>query len=162
MLKRTMPVILLCGSAALADFCPATGQNPATSPPGGKSPCYQAQSALIVSQVPDQDRAAMGEDYLPGMVKKTRMEWYQLIPQEARPPESKKGCTLIEFTIHTDGEISDMRLDVPSGDVGMDRAAWTAVKNAAPFQPFPVRVQVQKIVLRFQFLYNEKNSGDSN
>lgn len=152
---RTKSVILLVGSLALAGFWPAVAQTPGAPSESAENPCGLPQLASIVSRITDPDRTVLMNDYLPGMVRQTRMQWYPLVPLRARPPENKKGCTLIEFTLHADGKISDMKMATSSGDVARDHAAWAAITSAAPFSLFPASVKEQKIVLRFAFLYNE-------
>ena len=41
------------------------------------------------------------------------MNWYNLIPEEARPPLLKKGKVSIEFVIKKDGTIAGMTLRRP-------------------------------------------------
>jgi len=83
-----------------------------------------------------------------------RMNWYNIIPEEARPPLMKKGKVAIEFAITKDGKVAGMILRGPSGDVALDRAAWGGITASAPFQPLPSAFKGPYLALRFHFYYN--------
>jgi len=92
--------------------------------------------------------------YLSRVLDAVRRNWYNLIPEEARPPLLKKGKVSIEFVIKKDGTIAGMTLRGPSGDVALDRAAWGGITASAPFQPLPSEFHGQYLGLRFHFYYN--------
>jgi len=83
-----------------------------------------------------------------------RMNWYNLIPEEARPPLLKKGKVSIEFVITKEGKVEGMTLRSPSGDVALDRAAWGGITASNPFAPLPPEFHGPYIALRFHFYYN--------
>ncbi len=99
----------------------------------------------------------MGVDfgpYLARVLHDVRENWYQLIPDVARPPMMKKGRVAIEFAIMKDGSVQGMRLVSTSGDVSLDRAAWGGITGSNPFPPLPGEFRGQYLALRFRFFYN--------
>src|SRR5271169_4630204 len=59
--------------------------------------------------------------YLSEVVKSVRMNWYKLLPEEARPPVLKQGKVSIELAILPAGTVRNMVIVSPSGDVWLDR-----------------------------------------
>jgi TonB family protein len=99
----------------------------------------------------------MGVDfgpYLNRIVAVVRMNWYNMIPEEARPPMLKKGKVAIEFVILPDGKVTGMRLMGQSGDIALDRAAWGGITASNPFSPLPSEFHGPYLALRFYFFYN--------
>jgi len=92
--------------------------------------------------------------YLSRVLQAVRMNWYNLIPEEARPPLLKKGKVSIEFVITKEGKVEGMTLRSPSGDVALDRAAWGGITASNPFAPLPPEFHGPYIALRFHFYYN--------
>ncbi|HKD85984.1 MAG TPA: TonB family protein [Terriglobales bacterium] len=92
--------------------------------------------------------------YLSRVLQAVRMNWYNLIPEEARPPLLKKGKVSIEFVILKDGKVAGMRIVGPSGDVPLDRAAWGGITASVPFAPLPSEFHGPYLALRFHFYYN--------
>lgn len=103
----------------------------------------------------------MGVDfgpYLARVLHDVRLNWYNLIPEIARPPIMKKGKVSIEFVIMKDGSVKGMRLMSPSGDVSLDRAAWGGIIGSNPFPPLPGEFSGPYLALRFHFYYNPDRS----
>jgi TonB family protein len=99
----------------------------------------------------------MGVDfgpYLQRIVHDVRENWYNVIPEIARPPIMKQGKLAIEFAVLKDGRVAGMKMVATSGDVGLDRAAWSGITNSNPFPPLPTAFGGQYIALRFFFYYN--------
>ena len=92
--------------------------------------------------------------YLTQMLKIVRMNWYNLIPEEARPPQLTPGVTSIEFKIMPGGNISGVRIVHPSGSVPLDRAAWGGVVSGNPYPPLPQKFTGPFLAIRFHFYYN--------
>ena len=92
--------------------------------------------------------------YLTRVVHDVKINWYNLIPEVARPPIMKKGKLSIEFAITKDGRVAGMRLVAQSGDVSLDRAAWGGITASNPFPPLPNEFNGQYLALRFHFYYN--------
>jgi TonB family protein len=99
----------------------------------------------------------MGVDldpYLARVLHDVRLNWYTLIPEVARAPLMKKGRVSIQFAILKDGSVAGMKLDGPSGDTSLDRAAWGGITESNPFPPLPGDFGGQYLALRFNFYYN--------
>lgn len=92
--------------------------------------------------------------YLERVLHAVRMNWYNLIPEVARPPMMKRGKVSIEFAIKPDGQIAGMRLVGQSGDISLDRAAWGGITASNPFPPLPSEFHGSYLALRFHFYYN--------
>ena len=92
--------------------------------------------------------------YLSRVLDAVRRNWYNLIPEEARPPLLKRGKVSIEFIIQKNGNIAGMTLRGPSGDVALDRAAWGGITASNPFAPLPNEFHGPYLALRFHFYYN--------
>jgi TonB family protein len=101
----------------------------------------------------------MGVDfgpYLERVLHDVKMNWYNLIPESARPPIMKKGKVSIEFAIMPDGRVAGQRLEQggSSGDSALDRAAWGGITASDPFPPLPSEFHGPYLALRFHFFYN--------
>jgi len=101
----------------------------------------------------------MGVDfgpYLKRVLHDVKINWYTLIPEQARPPIKKKGKVSIEFAIMKDGRVAGMRFEQggSSGDVALDRAAYGSITASNPFPPLPGEFGGQYVALRFHFFYN--------
>lgn len=92
--------------------------------------------------------------YLNRVVNSVRMNWYQLIPEEAMAPLMKKGKVIIEFAIMPNGSVAGLRIIGPSGDIALDRAAYGGITSSNPFQPLPSEFHGNYLALRFLFFYN--------
>ena len=92
--------------------------------------------------------------YLSRVLDAVRRNWYNLIPEEARPPLLKKGKVSIEFAILPSGKVAGMKIVGPSGDVPLDRAAWGGITASVPFAPLPNEFHGPYLALRFHFFYN--------
>src|SRR5262249_47723489 len=103
----------------------------------------------------------MGVDfgpYLARILHDVRQNWYNLIPEVARPPLMKKGKLAIEFAILKDGSVTGMQRVASSGDIALDRAAWGGITASSPFPPLPKEFGGQYLALRFYFFYNPDKS----
>jgi len=103
----------------------------------------------------------MGVDfgpYLQRVLETLRQNWYNLIPEEARPPLMKSGRVSIDFAIKKDGSVAGMHISTPSGDIALDRAAWGGITDSNPFQPLPQQFRGDYLALRIHFLYNPQRS----
>jgi TonB family protein len=137
---------------------------------GGGGGQYGGQDGLgMPSQHPGLDNGVdvlsdtMGVDfgpYIERVIWDTKRAWYPIIPESARPPLDKQGRVLIRFKILPDGTVTDMRLESPSGDVSLDRAAWAGITGAAPYAPLPKAFKGPYLELRFYFLYNIRPGDD--
>lgn len=101
----------------------------------------------------------MGVDfgpYIQRVILDTKRAWYPIIPEEAQPPLLKQGRVGIRFKILPNGTVApgSMVLELPSGDVALDKAAWAAITYAG-YPPLPKHFKGPYLELRFYFLYNE-------
>jgi TonB family protein len=64
----------------------------------------------------------------------------------------------VECWLHTDGRASNIVLSQPSGNGALDHAAMSALAGAAsgasPFDSFPYGLSVDRVKVRFTFIYN--------
>lgn len=84
--------------------------------------------------------------------------WDPLIPDEASPPQLKKGVVGIRFTILPDGSIGSMKLETASGDVQFDKAAWYAITAEGKFPALPSAFHGPQLEVRMGFFYNTTSS----
>jgi TonB family protein len=127
---------------------------------GGDYGLGTGQHAGIRSNV-DVLSDTMGVDfgpYLSRVLHDVRENWYNIIPEVARPPLMKQGIVSIQFAITKDGQVAGLRLVSSSGDVALDRAAWGGITGSNPFPPLPPEFKGQYLALRFRFLYNPDKS----
>jgi TonB family protein len=98
-------------------------------------------------------------DYTKQIVKSVQKHWYKVIPEAARPPASKKGVVAVEFAIEKDGQVERTQIVAGSGDVSLDRAAWTGFTSSTPFPPLPSKFEGEFVAMRVCFFYNPDKSG---
>jgi TonB family protein len=91
--------------------------------------------------------------YLSRLVREVRDNWYRIMPDSVRLG-FKKGKLAIQFYILKDGRVTGMQLTDSSGDVVLDRAAWTGVTACDPFPPLPIEFSGKYLKLRLTFRYN--------
>jgi TonB family protein len=131
------------------------------------SQSQKAGSSTEASSGPDILSDTRGVDfgpYIKQVVKSTNGAWMKVIPESARPPQSKQGRVGIRFKIDPMGRVSGMLLENPSGDIGLDRAAWGGITGASPYPPLPAEFTGPYLELRFGFFYNldPKKIGPAN
>jgi TonB family protein len=142
---------------AIRDAARAAAQRPGNGQYGGDSgfglpPQHQGLQggAEILSDT-------MGVDfgpYIQRVVHDTERSWWPIIPESVRPPLLKRGTVGIRFKIMADGSVKEMILELPSGDVALDRAAWGGITGASPYPQLPKQFHGPYLELRFHFLYN--------
>ena len=99
--------------------------------------------------------------YLERVLHVVKMNWYNLIPESARPPIMKKGKVAIVFAILKDGRVAGLKYEPggSSGDIALDRAAYGSITASDPFPPLPPEFGGQYLALRFHYFYNPER-GD--
>ena len=65
----------------------------------------------------------------------------------------ERGTTVLKFTIHRDGTITDIEVETPSGSGVLDRAARAALMQASPLAPLPARYEGDTLVVHLSFPY---------
>ena len=94
--------------------------------------------------------------YLQRLLREIKEHWIPLIPEEARPPLSKQGTTMIRFSILPDGSIGAMHLEDSTHDDALNRAAWGSITGVGQFEPLPSQFHGPNLELRIHYLVNEK------
>jgi TonB family protein len=92
--------------------------------------------------------------YMTNIVKTVRQNWYTLMPLSVYPPTKKTGRLAIEFVVEKNGKIDKMKIDAPSGDVQLDRAAWASITASDPLPSLPREFPGEVLGLRFYYFYN--------
>jgi TonB family protein len=147
----------LSAGSAVEQAARAAASSPGRFGGGGDYGLGQGRQASKAVGELDVLSDTMGVDfgpYLQRVLHDVRMNWYNLIPEAARPPLMKKGKVSIEFAILKDGRIAGMTLSSTSGDVSLDRAAWGGITGSSPFPPLPTEFRGDYLALRFHFYYN--------
>jgi TonB family protein len=99
--------------------------------------------------------------YLAQVLQIVKRNWYEIIPDAARPPLYEKGKVSIEFAILKNGQVAGLNIVAPSGRAELDRAAYGGIKSSIPFPPLPREFGGQYLALRFSFFYNpDPNEAD--
>lgn len=148
--------MLLC---AIAGVTQASQPGPqTTAPPSTWDQDQKQQKPRGQLEVLTDTQGVNFGPYLDKVISTVRSNWYLLIPEEARPPQLKKGKVAIQFAIVPDGKVVGITVSTPSGDVPMDRAAWGAIVASAPFDHLPQQFRGPYLGLRFHFYYNPAKS----
>jgi TonB family protein len=129
---------------------PGPAANPASEP--------EMISVALLNRIPDVDRGNLRE-YWPVVEGRTKELWMQRLPRQAKPPLSDAGEVKIICWLHTDGRVTSMMLEQPSGNVALDRAAWAAITGSVPYDAFPYGISVNQVRVRFTFTYNQESGG---
>ncbi len=87
--------------------------------------------------------------------RETERTWDPLIPDEVNPPILKAGIVVIRFKVLPNGQVTDMTLEGRSGDTGLDRAAWGAIRGSS-YPPLPREFHGPFLELRAVFMYNQR------
>jgi TonB family protein len=87
--------------------------------------------------------------------RETERTWDPLIPDEVNPPILKAGIVVIRFKVLPNGQVTDMTLEGRSGDTGLDRAAWGAIRGSS-YPGLPREFHGPFLELRAVFMYNQK------
>lgn len=86
--------------------------------------------------------------YLLGVKRRIESRWGY--------PEGARGLTgdlLVTFAITRDGRLTDLNLTETSGIAPLDNEAIRAIREAAPFAPFPARMKFERLNIRAAFFY---------
>jgi TonB family protein len=93
--------------------------------------------------------------YLDRVFPLIKGNWYERVPDSARPPISKKGKVSISFHILKDGQITDVLYANGSGDPLLDRAAFGSITESSPLPPLPSHFGCEYLAVRIRFYYNQ-------
>ena len=97
------------------------------------------------------------DPYIRRILRQIYNQWLPLIPEEARPPLSKSGVTMIRFSILPDGNIGTMNLDGSTHDEALNKAAWGSITGVGQFPPLPSQFHGPMLELRIHYLVNRKD-----
>jgi TonB family protein len=89
--------------------------------------------------------------WLRRFIAQVRRNW--LIPQAAM---IMSGRVVLQFNIHKDGRITDVRVVGPSGIVAFNRAAEGAIIASNPTEPLPPEYPSPEAFFTVTFYYNER------
>jgi TonB family protein len=91
-------------------------------------------------------------DYAQSMVGRIRVNWYNVMPDLLRT--GMQGVVTIRFTIHRDGQITDIIILNTSGIPPYDFAAKKAIENSSPLNPLPKDFPMSSERVTAMFYYN--------
>jgi outer membrane biosynthesis protein TonB len=96
------------------------------------------------------------QPYLRRILADIYKNWLPLIPEEAKPPLSKQGETLVRFTILPDGRIGGMWLDGSTHDDAINRSAWGSITSEGQFPALPSQFHGPNLELRIHYYVNKQ------
>jgi TonB family protein len=88
--------------------------------------------------------------YVREMRARVRKNWYALIPYA---PGAQRSRAVVEFSIASDGQLSDIKLVSSSGNSLFDKAALGGITLSNPLDPLPSGLQGKPRRARFYFDY---------
>jgi len=91
-------------------------------------------------------------DYAQSMVARIRVNWYNIMPDLIRT--GMQGVVTIRFTIHRDGQITDVTILNSSTVPPYDFAAKRAIENSSPLNPLPKDFPMATERVTAMFYYN--------
>lgn len=91
-------------------------------------------------------------DYAQSMVARIRVNWMSVMPDLLRT--GMQGVVTIRFTIHRDGQITDVTILNSSGIPPYDFAAKKAIENSSPLNPLPKDFPMPSERVTAMFYYN--------
>lgn len=95
-------------------------------------------------------RAFIYIDYFDSIRKQIEREW--VYPEDA-VVQGWRGAVMLRFTIKKNGELESARLLKSTGHDELDKEALSAIKLAAPYDPFPGTLNKKKIHIVATFVY---------
>jgi TonB family protein len=72
------------------------------------------------------------------------------------PAIASRGCTTIQFYVHKEGRISDIRIVRPSTIEPFNTSAQAALTRTSPTLPLPPEYPDDRILFTVTFIYNER------
>lgn len=139
------------------DMQGAAGQRGYSVPslPGGQELAQHPGAGTGGVQILSDTQGVDFRDWLIRWHYETERTWDPLIPDEVNPPILKAGVVVIQFKVLPNGQVTDMTLVGRSGDSGLDRAAWGAIRGSS-YPPLPRAFHGPYLELRAVFLYNQR------
>ena len=97
------------------------------------------------------DRKGVNFDpWLRRFVSQVKRNWF--VPLSA---QSFRGRVVLQFVIHRDGRITDLRVARPSDIDSFNRAAFNAIVGSNPTEPLPAEYPDDFAPFTVTFFYNE-------
>jgi TonB family protein len=103
------------------------------------------QHATPIASKPAESDVDFGP-YMADMQRRIKGHWFP-------PKEDQPKRVVLLFKVHSNGAISDVKLEKPSGSKLADLAAIEAVRQASPLNPLPAGASPD-VDLQFTFDYN--------
>jgi len=91
-------------------------------------------SSVLLTGVEEAEASTISPEYLAAIRK--RIERHQKYPRLARE-RGIEGTATVRFTLNRSGHLEELVLVSSSGSKTLDDAALTAIRESAPFPPFP-------------------------
>lgn len=130
----------------------ARPEEQSSAKPGAKT--MPASSLKEGIEILSNTRGVDFSAYMAALHTLVQSHWEPLMPATVLPPVRKSGRVVITFAIRKDGSISALRVESSSGDTSLDRAAYGAITNSAPFPKLPLEFTGDYLLLRCPFVYN--------
>jgi hypothetical protein len=118
---------------------------------GGRSPLKMGGAEIL-----SDTQGVNFDPYLRRLLADIYRNWLPLIPEEAKPPLSKQGETLVRFMILPDGRIGGMWLDGSTHDDAINRSAWGSITSEGQFPPLPSQFHGPNLELRIHYYVNKQ------
>jgi outer membrane biosynthesis protein TonB len=133
-------------------------RNAARNPGGSGARSGNGESPLNMggAEILSDTQGVNFNPYLRRILADIYKNWLPLIPEEARPPLSKQGETLVRFTILPDGRIGGMWLDGSTHDDAINRSAWGSITSEGQFPPLPSQFHGPNLELRIHYFVNKQ------
>jgi outer membrane biosynthesis protein TonB len=133
-------------------------RNAARNPGGSGARSGNGESPLNMggAEILSDTQGVNFNPYLRRILADIYKNWLPLIPEEARPPLSKQGETLVRFTILPDGRIGGMWLDGSTHDDAINRSAWGSITSEGQFPPLPSQFHGPNLELRIHYYVNKQ------
>jgi outer membrane biosynthesis protein TonB len=133
-------------------------RNAARNPGGSGARSGNGESPLNMggAEILSDTQGVNFNPYLRRILADIYKNWLPLIPEEARPPLSKQGETLVRFTILPDGRIGGMWLDGSTHDDAINRSAWGSITSEGQFPALPSQFHGPNLELRIHYFVNKQ------
>ncbi len=105
----------------------------------------------------------LNEDTDPGKLVRTQLlapiertvyeAWVKALPPDAKPPESTKADSVVQFRVMANGSVASKTLISSTGNRVFDEIALNSFKSAK-LQPFPPSMTMRWVTIRMDFRVN--------
>ncbi len=75
----------------------------------------------------------------------------KIVKSNWNPPYKESGTIIIQFKLHKNGEVSDIKWIQSSGILKNDESAISTLKQSAPLPPLPKEFQGTSLTIQFTF-----------